>query len=767
MRFYFIGAFLLCSLSATFSQQKSSNSTGKTNTNSDSIPNPKTKSYSLSEVSVSSLRAGDKSPIAYTNIDKETLSKSNFGQDIPYLLSTTPSLVTTSDAGAGVGYTGFRIRGTDASRINVTINGIPYNDADEQGAYWVDLPDFASSVQSIQVQRGVGSSTNGAGAFGANLSMQTDNAASKAGGEVGVTYGSFNTKKTTLKASTGLINNHWVIDTRLSSISSDGYIDRAATDLKSYFVQAGYYADNTSIKFVTFGGKEKTYQAWTGVESSFLPILLFARTYNPLGYMGVNKDSVPLYYKNQTDNYVQTHYQLLGNHVFSKDLSLNLGLHYTRGDGYYEEYNLDQTLHQYSLPNLLINGILETNSDLVTQKKMGNDFAGGVFSFNYKNSNFNAQLGGAANQYWGEQFGDVISVQKDSAKLIPITEYYRNKVNKKDVNIYLKASYDLSSTLNLSGDIQYRNVQYNLHGTHFAWDDAINGMQILNVDKTFNFFNPKAGLFYHPNLENDLYASFAIANREPTRTNFTASTLPTPETLYDYEAGYKFHNSLLSFGVNFYYMDYHDQLILTGKINSIGEGIAVNVAKSYRSGIELVGGVKPTDWLKWNGTATLSQNRVFDFVETVNVVDAYYVPTGESVNNVYNNTPIAYSPQITANSVFTFSVEKVELALQSFYVGSQFVDNTGHEDRKLPAYQFNNLRCSYLIPFEKLCSINLSLLVNNITNSMYISSAASYPSISQLTTPNPVYNANSKVNNDFYCSPQAGRNFLAMVTIKF
>ncbi len=763
MRFYFIGAFLLCSLAATFSQQKSSIITSSAYTKSDTISKSKTKSYSLSEVSVSSLRAGDKSPIAYTNIDKETLSKSNFGQDIPYLLSTTPSLVTTSDAGAGVGYTGFRIRGTDASRINVTINGIPYNDADEQGAYWVDLPDFASSVQSIQVQRGVGSSTNGAGAFGANINIQTDNYSEKPAGEFSVTKGSFNTQKFTMKASTGLINKHWAIDTRLSSISSDGYIDRAATDLKSYYVQAGYYVDKTSIKFVTFGGKEKTYQAWYGVDSYVLPNLEYPRTHNPAGYTG---DSVAPYYKNQTDNYVQTHYQLLGSHVFSNELSMNLGLHYTRGDGYYEEYNMGSTLSQFALPNLLVGGVLEPTSDLVTQKKMGNDFAGGVFALNYKNSNFNAQLGGAVNQYLGDQFGNVIWAKNDSARLLPITEYYRNKVDKKDANVYIKASCDLSSKLSLSGDLQYRNVQYSLHGPHFAWDEGNNGRQILNVEKKFNFFNPKAGLYYRPDLENDLYASFAIANREPTRSNFTSSTLPAPETLHDYEAGYKYHNNLIAIGLNLYFMNYRDQLILTGKLNEIGEGIAVNIPKSYRSGVELMASVKPTTWMKWDGTATLSNNRILDFVETVNVVDEYWAPTGESVSNLYHNTPIAYTPQVLANSLFTFLVEGVELGLQSVYVGSQFLDNTGSKDRMLEAYFVNNLRCSYSLLVPKMCSLNFAILVNNVFDQKYISNAWSYPTIAQ-DNANPVYNSSSTVNNYFGCYPQAGRNFLAMVTVKF
>ncbi len=726
------------------------------------------KNYSIHEVTVTSLRATDKSPLAYSNVDKETLSKTNLGQDIPYLLSNTPSLVLTSDAGTGIGYTNFRIRGTDASRINVTINGVPYNDPDEQGAYWVDVPDLTSSVENIQVQRGVGTSTNGAAAFGANINIQTDNHAPKASGEVSVSAGSFGAQKTTVKASSGLLNGHWAIDTRLSSVTSNGYIDRGSVDMKSYFVQAGYYDENTTVKLVAFGGKEKTYHAWDGIDSYELPKLEYSRTYNPCGYMGDDANGNPLYYQNQTDNYIQTNYQLLAVHSFNPNLTLNAGLHYTRGDGYYEEYKKDQTLKTYSIPSYMLNGAAVDNSDLVRQKWMGNDFAGLIFSLNYQKDKLSAQLGGAANNYWGNHWGDVIWVKNYVGNILPVTEYYRSKVTKFDANLYLKANYELTSQFNVYVDLQYRNVQYSLNGVNDQWDDAISGMQVLNVDKIFNFFNPKVGVFYRPDKNNDAYASFSVANREPTRTNYTdgtPTTAPTYETLYDAEVGYKFHNDLLSLGLNGYFMYYKNQLILTGKINAIGEMLTENTPVSYRSGIELIGSVKPFSWLRWDCSATLSNNRIANFTETVNVVDENWTPTGENVSNLYKNSPIAFSPDIMANSLITYSNGNFEAGLQSVFVGKQFVDNTGRSDRQLPAYFLNNLRLTYSIPIKGLRGLDFTIIVNNLLNEMYISNAWSSPYISQDKS-NPVYDQSTPVYNYFGCYPQAGINFLAGITVK-
>jgi len=718
-------------------------------------------SQMMEEITVSSTRASDKSPVAYTNIGKETLEKSNLGQDVPYLLSLTPSFVVTSDAGTGIGYTGFRIRGTDASRINVTINGIPYNDADEQSTYWVDAPDLTSSVENMQVQRGVGTSTNGAGAFGANINLQTENFAPKASGELSMSYGSFNTFKTTAKASSGLLKKHWAIDTRLSSVTSDGYIDRGSVNMKSYFVQAGYYGEKTTFKFLTFGGTEKTYHAWDGVPKDSLAT---HRTYNPCGFMGFDATGKPQYYQNQTDNYTQTNYQLLGIHSFSPSFSLNAGLHYTRGDGYYEEYKQEQSLQQYSLTPYDLNGVTIYSSDLVRQKKMGNDFAGGVFSLNYQKNKLSAQLGGAINRYWGNHFGNVIWVKNYVGDVLPNTEYYRSKVNKWDATVYLKANYELFPKFNIYADIQYRKVTYSLKGSNDQWDDVIGAMQILNVNKKFDFFNPKAGAFYRPDANNELFASFAIANREPTRTNYTdgtAETWPTNETLYDYEAGYKYHNSLFSVGVNLYYMNYHNQLILTGKINDIGEALTANIPKSYRSGMEMMGGIKPLPWLRWDGNLTLSRNRIKDFTEYVDVYDANWNWTNQQANHLAN-TPIAFSPSVTGNSLITFSAGKFEAGFQTQYVGKQYIDNTGSDARSLESYLVNNLRLSYTLPIKGIRNIGLTILLNNVFNKQYISNAWTYSSYynESALAPNVRY-------DDFGYYPQAGFNCLAGITVKF
>jgi iron complex outermembrane receptor protein len=721
------------------------------------------KAYTMDGITVSSLRATDKSPVAHTNIDKEALSKSNLGQDIPYLLSMTPSFVASSDAGTGIGYTGFRIRGTDATRINITINGIPYNDPDEQGAYFVDIPDFASSLQSIQIQRGVGTSTNGAGAFGANLNLQTENYAQKASGEASVTYGSFNTLKETVKASSGLINGHWAIDTRLSSVKSDGYIDRGSVDMKSYFVQAGYYDERTSIKFVTFGGTEKTYHAWDGVPADSLST---HRTYNPCGYMGTDANGKPLYYQNQTDSYIQTNYQLLGAHTFSNELSLNAGLHYTRGDGYYEEYKQDESLSKYSLTPFTSNGTTITNSDLVAQKKMTNDFTGGVFSLNYQKNKVTAQLGGAANYYWGEHFGDVIWVKNYIGNLLPITEYYRSKVSKLDANIYLKANYELTSKFNVNIDLQYRRVNYTLTGQNDQWNDAIGAMQTLDVHKHFNFFNPKVGAYYRPNIHNDLYASLAIANREPTRTNYTdgtSDTWPTSETLYDGEIGYKYHNDIYSLGVNGYLMYYHNQLVLTGKVDDMGEMLTGNIPTSYRSGIEFMGSIKPVNWLRWDASVTVSRNRVINYTEYANIYDndQKWNWIGQK-QNVIGSAPIAFSPELLGNSMLTYTQGNFEAGFQSQYIGKQYIDNTGSNDRSLSAYFINNLRLSYSIPVKGTRGVGLAVLMNNIFNEQYSSNASVWDSyyFRDSATPATRY-------NDVRYFPQAGTNFLASVTVKF
>lgn len=712
--------------------------------------------FSINEITVSSLRATDRSPIAFTNVDKEAISRNNLGQDIPYLLAQTPSLVVSSDAGTGVGYTGYRIRGTDASRINVTINGIPYNDADGQGVFWVNLPDFASSIENIQVQRGVGTSTNGAAAFGANLNIQTNNYAPKALGEISASYGSFNTQKRTLKASSGLLKNRWAFDGRLSTVTSDGYIDRAWVDMKSYYLQAGYYGERTRIKFITFGGTEQTYHAWNGVPKDSLTT---NRTYNSCGFMGLDANGQPLYYKDQTDNYTQTHYQILGDYIINPSFSLNGGLHYTRGDGYYEEYKQDQSFKKYSIDSYSLSGATIKRSDLVRQKKMNNNFVGGVFSLNYNKENIRAQVGGAANCYWGEHWGDVTWIKDYPSTIFP-KEYYRNAVEKWDANIYTKANYEFVRNVFVNAELQYRRVDYSVIGKNDKWNSNISQMQDINVKETFDFFNPKVGFLHKINDRNEYYASFAIANREPTRSNYTdasISNMPTNETLYDYEAGYKYQGDFVSLGANLFYMNYHNQLVLTGKINEIGEPLSENVLSSYRAGIEMVAGVVFSKNIRWDGSVTLSRNQISNFNEYVEVFDENWEPMSQQMNAL-QSTEIAYSPKITWNNSFTVNYGRFEAKITEQYVGKQFINNTGSDEYLLDAYFVSNLRFSYHLPVKKLRGIDFSILLNNLTNTQYSSNGWAYSYYQGAV-------GNQKRYDDFGYFPQAGINLLGGITI--
>ena len=755
MRFYFIGAFLLCSLAATFSQQKSSIITSSAYTKSDTISKSKTKSYSLSEVSVSSLRAGDKSPIAYTNIDRETLSKSNLGQDIPYLLALTPSFVANSDAGAGIGYTGFRIRGTDANRINVTVNGVPLNDSESHGVFFVNMPDFASSLSSVQVQRGVGTSTNGAAAFGASINMQTSALNTKPSAEFSSTLGSFGTNKNTLKAGTGLLKNNLAFDARLSNITSKGYMDRAAVNMKSFYLSGGYFTEKTVVKLVAFGGEEKTYQAWNGVSGDSL---LTNRTYNELGRYTDPKDSTTKFYNNQTDNYKQTHFQLHWLQQLNSDWSMNSTLHYTKGLGYYEEYKPGSDLSRYAIAPILLGKDTLKQTDLVRRKWLDNDFLGFTYALNYKTEKLQATFGGAASGYYGHHFGNVIWAQNVS-NLDVANDFYRSKSVKEEANIFAKVNGEVIDKLSFMADIQFRTINYRMSGNI----DRINPVTGSNYDLTqthiFNFFNPKLGFNYQINSSNELYISSAISNREPTRTNYTESASfdkPKSEWLLDNEFGYRFQSSRCSFGANAYYMKYRDQLILTGKVSEIGELLTSNIADSYRAGIEFSMGAKFTNWMKWDGNFTLSENKIINFTEVVDAYDVNWNPLAPKTN-FFSSTDIAYSPNIISNSMFTFNYKAFECGLNSSYVGKQYFDNSSDNARSINAYFVNNLNLRYSLMLMNLTTVNFALMVNNLFDAKYEANAWTWYSC---------YVDGVRVNDSRFF-PQAGRNFLAMVTIKF
>ncbi len=714
------------------------------------------KTFTINEVTVSSLRANDRSAVAYIDVKKEDIAQRNLGQDIPYLLALTPSFIATSDAGTGIGYTGFRIRGTDANRTNITVNGVPLNDAESHGTFFVNMPDFASSLSSMQVQRGVGTSTNGAAAFGASINMQTEGLNAKPYAEISSTYGSFNTNKNTLKAGTGLLHNKFAFDARLSNVTSDGYIDRAWVDMKSYYFSAGYYGEKSTLKFLTFGGNEKTYQAWYGVDPETMET---NRTYNEAGkYKDVN--GVTQFYDNQTDNYTQTHYQLHWLQELTPRLNMNLTAHLTRGKGYYEEYKRNRDFNEYGLLAAIHGADTLSSTDLVRQKWLDNYFYGLTYSFNYSTAKTNLSVGGAVNRYDGDHFGKVIWARY--ANNLDISkDWYRNKGVKDDANIYVKANSELIENLFLSADVQYRYILYRINGADDKFDYDNNAMRDITQTHDYHFLNPKIGLTYKIDTSNDVYASYSISNREPNRNNYTEraknETEPTHETLYDAEAGYRFQSSRFSAGANLYFMNYRNQLILTGKISEIGEALTTNIDKSYRAGIEISLGAKITDWLNWNSNVTLSQNKILNFMESVPVYNDDYELTGFVTDNL-GKTDIAFSPNVIANSVFSAKFNAFQLGLHSHFVGKQFLDNSYTNIRSIDAYFVNNLSAKYTLNLNKMKGIDFQLLVNNLFHEKYES--------------------NGWVGSEYYVGdptrydyigyfPQAGINFLASVTLRF
>lgn len=703
----------------------------------------------LNEVTVSSIRAGEKSAVSFTNVTAKEIEKVNMAQDIPYLLSLTPSFVATSDAGTGIGYTGYRIRGTDANRVNVTVNGVPLNDSESHGVFFVNMPDFASSLASVQIQRGVGSSTNGAAAFGASINMVTEGLNPRAYAELASTYGSFNTNRNMVKVGTGLINDRWAFDARLSNVTSDGYIDRAFVDMGSYYFSGGYFSNNTILRFVTFGGREKTYQAWNGVSRENLET---NRTFNEIG-MFYNAQGDTAFYDNQTDNYNQTHYQLHWLQQLNSNLALNVTAHYTRGIGYYEDYKERRRYYEYGLTAPVVNGVALSRTDLIRQKWLDNHFGGLAWSLNYNNSNLAAVLGGAVNRYDGDHFGKVIWV-RNASNLDASKEWYRGNGLKDDANIYAKATAEVMPGLFVNADLQYRYIYYALTGEGDKYDKDKGQMVDLTQDHTFHFLNPKLGLTYTLDDNSDVYASYSIANREPNRKNYTEAgpnERPVSERLYNTEIGYRYRSSNFSGAVNLFNMRYKDQLILTGKISEIGVPLTSNIPESFRRGIELMGGVKLSEKFRWNANLSLSQHKILNFIEQeVDEYDASWNWIG-LVNNDLGTTNIAMSPNVVFNNLFTFNYKRFECTLTSSYVGKQYLDNTSDEDRSMPAYFFSNLTASYSLPMPKMKSIDFRFQVNNLFDAKYVTNGYVWYS--------------SYVDVRYF--PQAGRHYLASFALKF
>ncbi|QIA09255.1 TonB-dependent receptor [Draconibacterium halophilum] len=711
------------------------------------------------EVLISATRAGSKTPVAYSNVSRDEIASRNMGQDIPFLLNLTPSFVTTSDAGAGVGYTNFRVRGTDLNRINVSVNGIPLNDAESHGTWFVDQPDMASSLENVQIQRGVGTSTNGAAAFGASINLQTNSLNKDAYGTYKTAAGTFNTFKNTLSVGTGLINDHFTVDVRLSKVTSDGFIDRASSDLKSFFVSGGYYSENTILKLNIFSGYEETYQAWYGVPTVRLNndtegMQRYAdhwlMTQGEVDHMMASDSRTYNYYTydNQVDHYVQDHYQLHFSHKLSDDLNFNTSLHYTYGRGYYENYNADEDLADYLLPNIEIGTEVIETTDLINRKWLDNDFYGITFSMDYTKGLNNLILGGGYNVYDGRHLGNVIWAQY-LGEADYNHEWYRGTGLKKDFNFYAKYNVQVAEKLNLFADLQYRRIDYTIEGID---DDLRN----LDQDHDFNFFNPKLGVFYQLANNQDLYLSFAVANREPNRTAFVdypeGNEPPVHETLHDWELGYNYASSKLSFGANFYFMNYKDQLVVTGQINDVGSAIMVNVDESYRTGIELQAGVQIANDFQWNGNTTLSINKIKDFTEYVDNWD-----TGEQDAISLGTTDLAFSPNFIAKSQFVYAPgENFSIAFISQYVGDQYIDNTSSDDRMLDAYFINNLKVDYTFPTNLFDEITLHFMANNIFDDKYETNAWVYPYLL----------GGERYKMDGYY-PQAGAHFMFGVDFKF
>lgn len=676
--------------------------------------------HDLQEVQVVSTRATKKTPMAFSNVTQEEIRRVNHGKDVPQMMQMLPSVTTSSDAGTGIGYTGIHVRGTDPTRINITTNGIPMNDAESAQLYWVNMGDLASSLQSIQVQRGVGTSTNGAGAFGATVNMLTENIGAKPYTAIDLAAGSYGTHKETVRFSTGLLGDHWGLQGRLSDIGSDGYIDRASARLNSYFLQTGYFADNTMVKFVTFNGTEHTYHAWDYASRSDMQ--RYGRTYNPCGQY-TDADGNTAYYKNQTDNYHQQHYQLIWNQHVNRQWNTNVALHYTRGDGYYEQYKTSQKLYKY-----LLSSVLGSKSDLIRQKRMGNDFYGIVASANYdSHKRLQANIGGGWNKYDGDHFGRLAWVREFSGPLNPDHEYYRNKAKKTDGNIYGKLNYELAKGLNAYVDMQYRHVSYQMSGTSQEFDDN-DQQRPLNLDRQYDFFNPKAGLTYDLAPGHKVYASYAIAHKEPTRNDFedmmaeTDAVDPQAERLNDLEMGYNFETKNLTLGANIYYMVYDNQFVLTGAQDSNGEMVARNIKDSYRAGLELAADWKPFDGLRWNINATFSQNRAKNMLLTV-INDDWsqsYVNAG--------TTHLAYSPDIILGSTLSYEYKGLRATLMTKHVSEQYMTNSGFKAYKeddgtetramLDAMTVNDLDISYTFSVGHPV-ITLGVTVYNLFNERY------------------------------------------------
>ena len=712
-------------------------------------------------VVVTALRASEKIPMTFSKMDRTEIRKQNFGQDVPFLLNFTPSVVTTSDAGTGIGYTGIRIRGSDATRINVTLNGIPYNDSESQGVFWVNIPDIASSTQDLQIQRGVGTSANGAGAFGASINFQTNTLREKPYAEWIQSGGSFGTFRTTLGAGTGLIGGRYSFDARVSSIDSDGFIDRAFSNLRSYYVSGGYHGKKTIIKAIAFGGKERTYQSWYGVPESRLNSDEAAMeetaategwTAEQLEHMkGSSPRTFNFYtYPDQVDDYGQDHLQLHFSTRLADDMTANLSLHRTTGAGYYEEFKGQDALSDYGLEPVVVNGETISEVDIIRRRWLDNVFYGATWSLQVEREKWSSVLGGAVNRYDGDHFGEIIKME------LPVLaqlnrRYYFNNGLKDDLSVYWKNNVRVLDRVSLFADLQIRNIDYTAGGTE-------NGLNTFGFNRRYRFFNPKGGITVQMAKDLQAYGSVSVAHREPVREDILAGlpySLTKPEQLYDYELGLRRRTDRAALNINGYYMHYVDQLVLTGALNDVGANMRTNVPVSYRAGMEIDGGIRINSKVRWQGNLTLSRNRIKSFEEVLydygDNFDLY-----EEIRIVHRDTDISFSPDVIGGSQWMIRpVPALELALLSKYVGRQYLDNTSDDNRRLDPYFTQDIRLTWTLQPKKLRELSFSLLAANVFNAAYSSNGYTYGFLGGAAT----YRQN-------YFYPQAGLNFLAMMTMR-
>ena len=718
--------------------------------------------YALDDIEITANRLEVNSPFSFTQVDEESLDRKNLAQDIPVLLEHNPSMVITSDAGAGVGYTGMRVRGSDATRVNVTVNGVPINDSESHGVFWVNMPDFASSVNDIQIQRGVGPSTNGAAAFGATVAMNTNVISETPMIKIGGSYGSFDTRRLSVSATTGLINDKLNIEGRYSIIKSDGYVDRASSDLKSYYFSVAYIDEKSSLRFNTFSGSERTYQSWWGVPQARVEgdeEALLEHYYNNLGGIyQTAQDSINLFnsdrrynyytYENQVDDYGQDHYQLIWARSFSDVWQLNATMHYTKGQGFFEEYRVDDALVFYGLEAEDENGSDILSSDLVRRRWLDNDFYGLILNNNFQiNDDQSLLLGLSGNRYSGDHFGRVIWAQ-DFTVANPERNYYESDALKSDYNVYAKYNVTLKDKLLLFADIQNRYISYETMG-----DD--NGGALIDVDTSYNFVNPKVGLTYLLSENQSVYASLSRAQREPVRSDFIdalGTRVPKHESMWDLEAGWRYSNANKRLNVNVYYMDYRNQLVNTGAVNDVGAPVRTNVDKSYRLGVELDGGIVFNSKFQWSANLALSQNKIKAFNEIIIDYDSF-----TEVINAFENTDIAFSPNVVGASILSYTpIPTLKLDLLSKYVGQQYLDNTSNDAKSLDAFFVNDLVLSYSPIIRGVHNVEFKFLVNNILGEAYSSNGYTYSYIffQSLIEENFLY-------------PQAGRNFLLGAEFSF